>query len=301
LSIYNAEKRQKLMRKYLRQFDVTLKDRAIILQKKGFIFRFHMFQTNIEISFSECFECPLDCNKFLDFYLEKAELSEAEDLDLEKEDLLLLAHIKDILENEFSLDYEMLHSELKKRIHILKFGMIGFDQVGKSTLFETIDATPKKVANLINSYVKEITSFPPLFVKIYDYGAQVMENFISKTPAPLLLEKLRHFYLYIVVTDSTTQNVMKIKTQILPKLKRLSPFAAIIVLANKQDLPNRLSPQLIEKILGVRTYPISAIKSDSIDFFKKLLNEIILLRLEQMREYNCPFIESPSPSIKKRL
>ncbi|MDD1776718.1 MAG: hypothetical protein LUQ65_01010, partial [Candidatus Helarchaeota archaeon] len=97
---------------------------------------------------------------------------------------------------------------------------------------------------------------------------------------------------YIIVTDSSAQNIIATKRVLIPKLKKISPYAAFIVLANKQDLPNRLSASLIETILGERTYPISAIKPESSDFFNKLLNEIILLRQDQMREFKCPFLQT---------
>jgi hypothetical protein len=142
--------------------------------------------------------------------------------------------------------------------------------------------------------MKEIVSFAPLLIKVYDYGKEIMENLASKSPAPLLLDNLRNFYLFIIVTDSTPQNVSATKNQILPKLKKVSPFAAKIVTANKSDQPNRLSADLIETILGERTYPLSALNPDSTDFFNKLLNEIILLRQEQMQEYNCPFLDLTS-------
>jgi signal recognition particle receptor subunit beta len=42
-------------------------------------------------------------------------------------------------------------------------------------------------------------------------------------------------------------------------VKTIEPKAIIIGIANKQDLPNRLSPQEIESILGVKSYGLVAI------------------------------------------
>ena len=292
MSIQNAKKRQRLISQFLRKLNVDVEDRNVIIRKEDLVFRFHMFQTNIEVSLPECFQCPLDCNKFVELYLGKTELEGENISDLEKEDLLLLAHIKDIVNDNFPVENEVLISKIKRKIHVLNFGLIGYDQVGKTTLFEMIPGKPRKVENLIQTYMKEIHTFSPLFIRVYDYGTQIMENLTSKSPAPLLLQKLKHYYLYIVVTDSSSQDVMAIKSNILPKLKRLSPYAAIMVIANKQDQPDRISAQLIQKILDTRAYPVSALKPDSEEFFNKLLNEVIILRQEQMREYNCPFLET---------
>jgi len=279
------------MSNYLKTLDnVQVENRRIIIQHDKLVFQFHMFQTNIDVFLSECFHCPLDCNKLIDLFIGNTNFEDETIADLEPDDLLLLAHVKDFHEKKFPFASEDLEARLKSLIHFLKFGIIGFDQVGKSTLFEMIPGKPKKVNNLINTYTKEIISFSPLIIKVYDYGKDLMENLSSKSPAPMLLDNLRNFYLFIIVTDSSPQNVTGTKNQIIPKLK-VSPFAAKIVIANKSDLPNRLSPDLIEKIFGERTYPLSALNPDSAEFFIKMLNEVILLRQEQMQEYNCPFLK----------
>ena len=265
-----------------------------MLKKERIALCFHLFQRSIDICLSECFKCALDCNKSMELYLEKPPALDIDVTELESEDLVLLAQIKDIAEDILPFNSEDIQERIQRRLHVLNFGLIGFDQVGKTTLFELLPGTPKKVGELLNTYTKEITSFLPLKVRVYDYGNPPMENLASNAPVPLLLEKLKHFYLFIIVTDSSAQNVMATKRFLIPKLKKISPYAAFIVLANKQDLLNRLSVSLVETILGERTYPISAINPESRDFFNNLLNETILLRQEQMREFNCPFLRTAS-------
>ena len=286
----NLKRREKLIGDYLKLLNIKVENREIILQKENITFHFHLFQRSIETYLSECSQCTLDCNKSLELYLEAPPALDLDVTELESEDLVLLAQIKKIAEDLLPLSIEDIQERIKRRLHVLNFGLIGFDQVGKTTLFELLPGKPKKVGELLNTYIKEITSFPPLKVKVYDYGNPLMENLASNSPAPLLLEKLRHFYMFIIVTDSSAQDIMAIKQFLIPKLKKMSPYAAFIVLANKQDLPNRLSTSLIETILGERTYPISAISPESKDFFNNLINEIILLRQDQMREFKCPFL-----------
>jgi len=285
----NLNKREKLIREYLKSFDIKVGDREILIQKGNITFRFYMFQRNVDIFLSKCFQCPLDCKKSLEFYLENSRLKGPDQTELEEEDILLLAQIKDISEDNFPFSREEIQDRIKRVLHGLNFGLIGFDQVGKTTLFEMIPGKPKKVLQLLNTYTKEITSFPPLKVRIYDFGNPVIEN-LALNPAPLLSERLKQFYLFIIVTDSSPQNITAIKHLLLPKLKRVAPYAAFLTIANKQDLPNRLSTDLIEKILCTHTYPLCAIAPESKDFFINLLNEIILLRQEQLQEFNCPFL-----------
>lgn len=290
MNIKNLKKREKIIREYLRSLDINVEDRNITIQKEKLSFLFHMFQKYTDIFLSECLQCPLDCAKSLEFHLENSELHGPDHTELEEEDILLLAQIKDILEDNYPFSCEEIQDRIKRILHVLNFGFIGFDQVGKSTLFEMIPGKPKKVGQFLNTYTKEITSFPPFKVRIYDFGNSIIENLASNSPAPLLLERLKQFYLFIIVTDSSPQNTTATK-HFLPKLKKVAPYAAFIVIANKQDLPNRLSTGLIEKILGARTYPLSAINPESKDFFNNLLNEIILLRQEQLLEFNCPFLQ----------
>ena len=287
----NLKKREKVIREYLKSLDIKVDNREIIIQKEKILFRFYMFQRIIDIFLSECFQCPLDCKKSLEFYLENPQSHGPDQTDLEEEDNLLLAQIKDIAEDIFPFTYEEIQERIKRTLYVLNFGLIGFDQVGKTTLFEMLPGKSKKVGQLLNTYNKEITSFLPLKVRIYDFGNSIIENLASDSPAPLLLERLKQFYLFIIVTDSSPQNITATKHFLLPKLKRVAPYAAFIVVANKQDLPGRLSTDLIEKILGSRTYPLCATNPESNDFFNKLLNEIILLRQDQLQEFNCPFLQ----------
>jgi len=293
VNLYNFEKRQKLLTKYLQTIEnIKVQNREITFQKGFLIFQFHMFQTNIVISLSQCFQCPIDCNKFIEVYLEETNLPEELPSELTKEDLLLLAQIKKIQHDQFPFNFERVQNRLHNQIFLLNFAFIGFDQVGKTTLFEIVPGAPIKVDTLINTYRKEILSFPPLRINLYDFGKEVMENLASPSPAPLLLSTLRNFYLYIIVTDSTPRNTTLTKQMFLPKLKKLSPYAAFMIIANKQDLPHALSVELIENIFQERTFSLSALDPSKKDFFLNLLHEIILLRKEQMEEYHCPFLES---------
>ena len=72
---------------------------------------------------------------------------------------------------------------------------------------------------------------------------------------------MRGSKLTVVVTDSTTQNVMLTK-DILERHVRQTG-SKIIAIANKQDLDDRMSPSDIEAALGVPTYGMIGINKDN--------------------------------------
>ena len=71
---------------------------------------------------------------------------------------------------------------------------------------------------------------------------------------------LRQSGLTVLVCDSTKENLDKTKDI----LERFSKYldSKIIAIANKQDLDNALSPDAVEKRLGIKTYGMSAIRTD---------------------------------------
>jgi hypothetical protein len=59
--------------------------------------------------------------------------------------------------------------------------------------------------------------------------------------------------LIIIVSDSTQKNVEK-TSNLVHILKRQFPYAYKIAIANYQDLPERLTPESVEELLGLTTY-----------------------------------------------
>ncbi|MBY8982674.1 MAG: GTP-binding protein [Candidatus Lokiarchaeota archaeon] len=88
---------------------------------------------------------------------------------------------------------------------------------------------------------------------IWDLGGQERFRFMWK-------DFLRKSGLTVLVCDSTEENLEKTKEILERFSKHLG--SKVIAIANKQDLDSALSPATVEKKLGIKTYGMSAIKTD---------------------------------------
>jgi len=81
---------------------------------------------------------------------------------------------------------------------------------------------------------------------------------------------LRGAGLTVLVCDSTEENLKKTK-EIYNRFSR-SIGCKIIAIANKQDLPGALSADMVQKKLGVKTYEMSAIRTELMNRMKDILD-----------------------------
>jgi len=73
-----------------------------------------------------------------------------------------------------------------------------------------------------------------------------------------------------LLTDSTLRNIL-ISKEMFQMIRRDAPHVPIIVIANKQDLPNALDPSIIERMIGAETYPLVAVDLAYRDDILKIL------------------------------
>jgi len=103
---------------------------------------------------------------------------------------------------------------------------------------------------------------------IWDYTG--VEQFIF-----LVEEFIRGSDVILLVTDSTSENIEKSKF-FLEVLKSQTPNTSVAVIANKQDLVQAMNAKEIEKILGFKTYSMTAIdpinRKKMIQIIAELLN-----------------------------
>lgn len=81
----------------------------------------------------------------------------------------------------------------------------------------------------------------------------------------------------VVVTDSTPVNVLQTK-QLIEWAKRLTEDddeANVIAVANKQDLPNAMSPERVANLLGVPAYPMVATDPDNQEKMYAILKQCL--------------------------
>jgi small GTP-binding protein len=142
----------------------------------------------------------------------------------------------------------------EEETQIVKLTLAGYGAVGKTTIFKLLKgvAAPAAYFPTIGANVdREDILVRSSRIRVWDLAGQ--EQYHRTWPI-----FLRNSKLVLLVTDSSRTNVERSKN-LINLVKTIEPKAVIIGIANKQDLPNRLSPQEIESILGVKSYGLVAI------------------------------------------
>ncbi|MGQ4832880.1 MAG: ADP-ribosylation factor-like protein [Candidatus Asgardarchaeia archaeon] len=139
---------------------------------------------------------------------------------------------------------------------IVKIVFVGEANVGKTTLRQLIlgEQIPKVYEPTIGAPKVEIIDVKGLKLSIWDFPGQ--EKYREGWPV-----FLRSSEIVFVVTDSTLENVLRTK-KMLDEIKEHISAKVIYVIANKQDLPQALSPATIEEIMGLKALPTVAINPD---------------------------------------
>jgi len=137
----------------------------------------------------------------------------------------------------------------------LKIALVGEGGVGKTTTLHLLlgETPPLQYVPTIalNLETVENIRFGNYSLVLWDFAGQ--ERFRT----------LWRFYFHgadviFLVSDSTLRNVI-ISKDILKLIKRDAPKVPVFALANKQDKPTAMKPEVVQKILGIPTYPMVAI------------------------------------------
>ena len=151
----------------------------------------------------------------------------------------------------FNPNIDAIHRNLKPKI-----SLCGFSGVGKTTTTRLIKAEeiPMQHVPTITGDIATI-KIGKLQFSLWDFAGQeqfsyLWTNFIKGSDAVLL------------ITDSTIENVEKSKF-FLELIKEQAPNAHTAVIGNKQDLPDAMIPETIEKILGLKTYSMIANRAEN--------------------------------------
>lgn len=137
----------------------------------------------------------------------------------------------------------------------LKVALVGEGGVGKTTTLHLLmgKTPPTQYIPTIALAMEVIENihFANYSLVIWDFAGQ--ERF----------RKLWKLYfqgadIVFLLTDSTLRNIL-ISKDMFQMIRRDAPHVPIIVIANKQDLPNALDSSIIERIIGAETYPLVAI------------------------------------------
>ncbi len=149
----------------------------------------------------------------------------------------------------------------------LKIALVGEGGVGKTTTLHLLmgDTPPLQYVPTIalNLETVENIRFGNYSLVLWDFAGQ--ERF----------RNLWKFYFHgadviFLVCDSSLRNVI-ISKDIHKLIKRDAPKVPIFALANKQDKPNAMRPEVVQKILGIPTYPMVAIDKGRRDEMLRIL------------------------------
>jgi len=163
---------------------------------------------------------------------------------------------------------ESIHKKIRTKI-----SLVGFSGVGKTTITRLISAglIPDTHIPTITGKISTI-KIGKLVFHLWDFAGQeqfsyLWSDFIFGSDAVLL------------ITDSSLENVEKSR-YFIELIKEQTPNAHAAAIANKQDRDIALSVEKIEKILGIKAYPMIAIESTNRDKMVQIVADILQMNTE---------------------
>jgi len=158
----------------------------------------------------------------------------------------------------------------------IKISIIGFGGVGKTSLLRLIcgeevnlEYQPTITADIAN--YDNLDTKGKRNIVLWDFAGQIQYSDLWKS----LLKGTR---IALLVTDSSFTNVKESKKIITDLVQKYYKNCTIVGIANKQDLDNRLTPEFVEKLLGIPTHGMIAIKSQYrikiVDILKDLISKV---------------------------
>lgn len=174
------------------------------------------------------------------------------------------------------IKYEVEYDDFMEKVGdyvmtTLKVSIIGYGGVGKTTL-----------VTLLNGGVPPTSYVPTIAIDIQKIeGARIGTYEITTWDfaGQERFRKLWELYfrgsrIILLVTDSTLENVLNSK-DILDLIRRKEIAAQVLAIANKQDLPGALSPALVQRILGVKSFGMVAIDPNNREKALEIITEAL--------------------------
>jgi small GTP-binding protein len=152
-----------------------------------------------------------------------------------------------------------------------KISFVGSGGVGKSTLLRLLfgkEPAPGGYVPTINVAVDsaETIQFGTMIVTLWDFAGQAV------------FQDLWSFYfagtdVIFLITDSSFRNVMQTKT-LLRTIKKEAPAVPLFIIANKQDLPESMKSEKIQRLLGAPTFAMVAVDKTRREEFIRFMLEV---------------------------
>ncbi|MHA1785085.1 MAG: ADP-ribosylation factor-like protein, partial [Candidatus Helarchaeota archaeon] len=189
-----------------------------------------------------------DDDKLIDKQLKRAR---KEFVDLFPEEIIVSAQSPEVFKS-FNPISDLIHRELRPKI-----ALCGFSGVGKTTTTRLIraDEIPTEHIPTMTGEISTI-KIGKLHFYLWDFAGQEQFSFLWP-------KFVKGSDAVILITDSTLNNIDKSKFFI-NLVRKEVPTARFAVVANKQDLPNALTPEEIASMLGVpKAYGMVAVNPDN--------------------------------------
>ena len=149
----------------------------------------------------------------------------------------------------------------------LKIALVGEGGVGKTTTLHLLMGRRP----------------PEQYIPTVALGMEVIDNIHFATYSLVLWdfagqERFRRLWklyfqgadIIFLLTDSTLRNIL-VSKDIFSMIRRDAPNVPVVVIANKQDMPNALDPSIIERLIGAETHPLVAVDIAYRDDILKIL------------------------------
>ncbi|MFX1393208.1 MAG: ADP-ribosylation factor-like protein, partial [Promethearchaeota archaeon] len=152
--------------------------------------------------------------------------------------------------------------------------IVGFSGVGKTTTKNLIknDEISLRHIPTISGDIATI-KIGNLEFSLFDFAGQEQYKYLWKG-------FIKGSNAVLVITDSSPNNVEKSRYFIDLKEEE-APYAFIAVIGNKQDLPNAMKIENIEKILGLKTYPMIANRRENRGKMIGIIAELLGINIEE--------------------
>ncbi|MHA1143498.1 MAG: Rab family GTPase [Candidatus Helarchaeota archaeon] len=296
----DAFSKKNFIKEYLANLELDLEKDSVYIYYEGLVFQINVDRAIEYVYLQGCETCPVDCYKRLPLavnssgekYVKKIRKQHPNFAGLDERTFDQLTKIAMIKESPGKyVDVDFYRTLLHEKIHEINFFLIGHASVGKTTIFDSFPGEERQYGLMQEANTKLNTIFLPLNINLIDVSKTTIRKIVNGEIAPVDKDALRRAYMFIFVVDSTSKNCLKTKMSLLKPLHEICPSALKICIANKQDLKGALEGEAIQNLLKIRVYEFSAIDPKCKDLFNRIIFETIIIRIEQLKEHGCLYLE----------